>query len=192
MPEKHKKLLEINLKKADQYKFVLWNEEKIFTEIKNDFIEPFVLSAYKDRKYAFLSDAIKLFACYKYGGWAIDADVEIIKPFNTFENYNCISGFETAFGVYAFTAVWGSISKHKFMKTLLNKYYDVNNYYWLTTIPNTTWIGGDFIKQHGGILNNTYQYIENLDIHLFPANIFCGSSQDPETYAVHHFTGSWL
>lgn len=191
MPEKHKNIITTNKKVATQYEFVLWDEEKIFNKIKNDPIEPFIHRAYKDKKYAFLSDAIKLFALQKYGGWSIDADVEIVKPLDDFESYNCVSGFEST--DYAFVATLGSIPNHKFINLLLSKYYDENNYDWLVTIANTGWVGGDIVPNHGNILkNNTYQYSEELDVHVFPSYVFCGTKGYPDTYTVHHFTGSWL
>lgn len=197
MPEKHKNIIARGKEAAVGYEFVLWDENKIFNEIKDDPIEPFAKRAYEEKKYAFFSDSIKLFASKKYGGWAIDADIEVMKPLDKFENYNCVTGFESI--NYPFTATWGSIPNHKFINLIIQKYYDSEKnipttqyswYSWLTTRTNIAWIG-DVIYENGVVKNNEYQYLEKIDVHLFPSYVFCEPKSE-KSYTVHYFTGSWV
>lgn len=188
MPEKHKKLLNINKQVLNNYQFILWNENKIFSEIANTKLEKYVNYAYSNKKFAFLSDAIKLYALHKYGGWAIDADVEILKPLDTFEEYNWVSGNEST--NYPITATWGAIANHKFTNLLLEKYYDESNFHMLVTTPNTIWIT-DILLSYKAKQNNEYQYIKDLDVHIFPRDVFC-ASDNRSGYTEHHFTASWI
>lgn len=188
LPEKHSNLISNNKLVVPNYIFNLWDEEKIFTETKNTLLENYVNYAYKNKKFAFLSDAIKLYALHKYGGWSIDADVEILKPLDKFENYNWVSGNEST--NYPITATWGASSNHKFTNLLLEKYYNENNFHMLVTTPNTIWIT-DILLSYKAKQNNEYQYIKELDVHIFPKDVFC-ASDDKSGYTAHHFTASWI
>ena len=40
---------------------------------------PFTEQAYKEKKWAFVSDYVRCYALYKYGGLYLDTDVEVIR-----------------------------------------------------------------------------------------------------------------
>lgn len=58
------------------YKFMLWNEETFDIANSCDFVQ----EAYENKKYAFVSDYVRLWALKEYGGIYLDTDIEILKP----------------------------------------------------------------------------------------------------------------
>ncbi len=66
-----------------------WNEDN-FDISSNRYVK----EAYKSRKYAFVSDYVRLYALYKHGGIYLDTYVEVIKPLHSFLHHEAFSGFE--------------------------------------------------------------------------------------------------
>lgn len=64
-------------KKAKDYEFILWNE-KNFDFSNNEF----ATQAFNDKKYAFVSDYIRLSVLAQYGGVYLDTDMFAIDDFN--------------------------------------------------------------------------------------------------------------
>lgn len=175
----------------------MWRDDDIDKLIKNHYVENFVKRAISERKFAFASDAIKLIILEKFGGWALDSDVEIYNSFDCFSDMNWVSGFELYGGnsrkanyeYKPITAVWGSVVGHAFTKIILDKYneYDYN---FITTNPNTSWIS-QILFYHGVKNDNQKQYCKALDVMLFPSEVFCGPFIENKSYSHHHFTCSW-
>jgi len=73
-----------------EYKIILWNEEN------SPMNDPYMKTAYENKKWANLSNYTRLFALQKYGGWYFDTDVEVVSSpkFNKYKE-NCFLGIET-------------------------------------------------------------------------------------------------
>ena len=56
---------------------------------------PFVKQAFERRKYAFVSDYIRLYALYHFGGVYLDSDVMCYRRFDDWHNFNFFTGIET-------------------------------------------------------------------------------------------------
>lgn len=78
LPEVEKKCLKSWKDKLPDYKILFWNEEN-----SNLFECEYVQQAYDNKKYAFVSDYIRIKALYEYGGIYLDTDVEVLKSFNS-------------------------------------------------------------------------------------------------------------
>lgn len=175
------------------YKIIEWNENNF--DIK---MNSFVQQAYESKKFAFVTDYVRLFALYKYGGVYMDTDVEIIKNIDMFLINSAFSGFESEKQIP--TAIMGAKKGNKWIKVLLD-YYDNRDFILkdgsLDTTTNVTIIT-DITRNTFDIkLNNQYQVLENLT--LYPKDYFCPKSYKTgkititdNTYAIHHFSGSWL
>ena len=85
-PKLMKKCLKSWQNKMPDYEIRLWSEEtfNIPTSI------PYVKEAYNEKKYAFVSDYVRLYALYNYGGVYLDTDVEVIKDFSELLNTESI------------------------------------------------------------------------------------------------------
>ncbi|WP_414457740.1 glycosyltransferase family 32 protein, partial [Klebsiella pneumoniae] len=70
------------------YKIIEWNEDNY--DIKS---EPFIIKAYNEKKWAHVSDFVRLDVLYKYGGIYLDTDVEIVKVFDDLLSFDLFVGF---------------------------------------------------------------------------------------------------
>lgn len=162
------------------YEIVEWNETNF-----NIDSNIFTREAYSKKKWAFVSDYVRAYALYHFGGIYLDTDVEVRRNLDFFLQHDAFSGFETT--GFPFTAVWGAKKNHNWCKQIL-KYYD--NLTVFSEKTNTT-IVSDFLVEHYRI-NPQKNELQNLDdgICIYPSNYFCISIE--KNYAIHHFQGSWL
>lgn len=194
MSENEKKYIETWRKYCPDYEIKEWNEDN-FNIRQNLYCE----EAYKAKKWAFVSDYVRLKVLYEYGGIYMDIDVEVCKSFNNLLVYNACIGFES--DTKLSTAVIASSKKNKWIKDLLLYYDDIkfkksNNQYDLTT--NVEIITKITKELYDINLNNTLQIFEN-NIAIFPFEYFCAKDfidgkiyRTEKTYTIHHFNGSWL
>ena len=66
-------------KYCPDYEIIEWNEDNFDVNLN-----PYTKMCYTQKKYAFLSDYIRLLIVYRHGGIYLDTDVEIIKSFVKF------------------------------------------------------------------------------------------------------------
>ena len=57
-----------------EYEIIEWNEKNF-----NINSHPYVMNAYKEKKWAFVSDYIRMYAIYNQGGIYFDTDIEVKK-----------------------------------------------------------------------------------------------------------------
>lgn len=98
-----------------------WNEKNF--DIQQN---KFTYEAYMNRKWAFVSDYVRLWALYNYGGIYLDSDVELIKPLDEFLKYPAFGGFsgtEDVGGTWEIpSAVMGSCAYNLWIKEMLDYY----------------------------------------------------------------------
>lgn len=176
------------------YEIKCWDESS-FDINSNDYCK----QAYESRKWAFVSDYIRLKVLYEYGGVYMDTDVEVTKPLDEFLTQHAFSGFED--DEHIPTGIMASEKGNVWIKELLadydnRKFILPNGEFDLTTnvytITNITKRMYPELK-----LNNTYQ---NLGVVVFyPKDYFCPISYTTKelnmtnnTHTIHHFSGSWV
>jgi hypothetical protein len=183
MPEREKNLWERNKEVLEGFEINVIQDYKLVPE---EFMH-YIRYVESTRKWAFISDILKILALKKFGGWVSDADVEFFKK-PTFTG-EWVSGFENWHGqVLANTAVWGAPPAHPFTDRLLQTYRQEPSE--IIKTPNTKWIS-DLLISEGAVLNNQEQYIKSVDVRLYPHEVFCGPKSE-KSVSVHHFNGSWL
>jgi len=178
-------------KYCPDYQIIQWNEKNF--DINSSL---YTAQAYKAKKFAFVSDYVRLWALYYYGGIYVDTDLEIIKNIDEFLYYDFFSGFES--NTHVPTAIMGAKKSHHLIEELLNDYdkdsFIKNNKFDLT--PNTQRITNYLIKKYNLIINNKNQVLGG-DIYLFSNDYFSpkditGIHLTDNSYTIHHFSGSWL
>ncbi|WP_028611942.1 glycosyltransferase [Paenibacillus harenae] len=175
------------------YQWIEWNEDNFDLSANR-----YVKEAYEAKKYAFVSDYVRLHALYHYGGVYLDTDVEVIKPLDPFLKHEAFSGFEDE--TYLQSGTMGAAKGHPWMKELLEN-YDSRSFrrgegdYDLTT--NTTVIT-ELCGKHGLKLNGEYQVLSN-GVTFYPRTYFSpydyingGNYINEDSYTIHHFAKSWL
>lgn len=109
--EKIKKCIDSWHKYLPDYEFMLWNEQTFNIEQSCDFVK----EAYAKKKWAFVSDYVRVWALNKYGGYYLDTDVEVLMPLDSFSNKKIVLGVDETGHLTAFMAsenhqpLWGKI-----------------------------------------------------------------------------------
>lgn len=192
LPELAKKCIESWKKNLPDYEIKEWNESNFDLNCNK-----YVKEAYENRKYAFITDYVRLYVLYNYGGVYMDTDVEVLKPLDKFLTHSAFSGFENNNAIP--TGIMASTKGNKWIELLLKDYENISfvrkdGSLDLTTnvirITNTT-------KDNYNIeLNNTFQDLG--DVVFYPHDYFCPKDWNTgkinltdNTYTIHHFNGSW-
>ncbi len=166
------------------YKIIEWNENNFDIE-KNAFVK----AAYEQKKWAFVSDYVRMDAIYRYGGIYLDTDVLVLDNLESFLDHRAFVGFETP--TKPFTAVFGAEPKHPLMQDMLT-YYDKTEFEYDKNNPlekvNTTIVGDLLIEKYGLDVNNEMQKIRE-EIQVYPDYILCNPSL--HSSAIHIFTSTW-
>lgn len=193
MPELALKCIASWKKYLPEYEIKEWNEDNFDLNMY-----PYVREAYDNRKFAFVTDVVRLYALYHEGGIYMDTDVEVLKPLDAFLDCPAFSGFED--DVHVPTGIMASEKGGKWAEENL-AYYDgrhfVNEQGELDLTTNVTTIT-NYMLPYGLKQNNTLQQFPGL-ITFYPKDYFCPKSYEDgkiyltdNTYTIHHFAGSWL
>ena len=173
------------------YELRLWNEDTFDVNSV-----PYVKEAYEARKFAFVTDYVRLYAIYYFGGIYVDTDVEMLKKLDNLLHLPAFSGFESDKDIP--TGIMASERHGLWAKEQL-RYYDGRHFKkksgGLDITTNVEIISG-LMAANGFKLDNTYQVYKEY-MHIFPSDFFCPKSRSgkiyltPNTYCIHHFAGSW-
>lgn len=174
------------------YEIVLWDETNSPVN-DNDYVK----QAYKMKKWAFVSDYVRLKVISKYGGIYLDTDVELLETLDGFTDQTGFMGFESQERVA--TCVIGCVPEHPFFSWAA-KQYDKRSFYLADggydSTTNTAWLT-DVLIQRGLRQNGMMQNISNITI--YPPDVFCPLDLQTgklhltdRSVAIHHFAGSWM
>ena len=154
--------------------------------------------AYDAKKYAFVSDYLRVYILYHYGGVYMDTDVQVFKPIDRFLNHGAFTCFENKEHIP--TALMSSAKGNLWMKALLDYYddksfIDENGNMDLTT--NVTAITN--VSLGMGFVPNGEKQVFSDDVHIYTKDYFCpidtrNKANDvftENTYAAHLYNGSW-
>lgn len=192
LPPEARKCIESWKKYLPDYEIKEWNEQTF--DINSNL---YVKEAYENKKYAFVTDYVRLFALASVGGIYMDTDVEVLKSYDPFLHHVAFSGFEN--NNFVSTGMMASEKGGRWITELLEEYKDrrfikEDGSFDITT--NTVTITNYMIK-HGLVLNNTYQDFPDL-VTIYPSDFFCPKDYYTEkirktknTHAIHHFSRSW-
>lgn len=195
MPELALKCIKSWKKFCPDYEIKEWNEDNF--NIKK--APAYVREAYKARKFAFVTDYVRLYAIYNEGGIYMDTDVEVIKPLERFLSHNAFSGFEDNNSVQ--TGIMAAEKGSTWAKDLLDYYHHDDRHFILkdgtTDMTTNVQIITAYMIKKGLVPNNSFQNFPEL-ITFYPHDWFCPKSWatgeinlTKNTHTIHHFAGSW-
>ena len=177
----------------NDYEIIEWNEENFDINCNK-----FIKEAYERGMYAFVSDYVRVFVLYNYGGIYLDTDVEVFKSFDDLLVNDSFWGFEEKNFIATSTigAKKGNILIKEFLDLYTNRVFIKENGE-IDTLTNVAIIS-TILKDKGLKLNGEYQKIEYIGT-FYPQEYFspydyinCYSKQNNKTYAIHYFYKSWL
>lgn len=185
--ERVKHCIESWRKYLPDYEIKEWNEDNFDVLGYNDFCK----EAYENKKWAFASDVVRLYALYKEGGIYMDTDVEVYKPLDEFLNKEGFTGFECVH--YPATATMGCEKGNPVIKMMLDYYncIDFKMYEdWRDYIKNeetSTCIYSNILSMLGIDRDKDMeQHIKHFSV--YPASYFFTKD---EGWTYHSFNGSW-
>ena len=104
------------------YKVIEWNDEA-FLKLSNKYAR----QAYENRKWAFVSDYLRLYALKEYGGFYFDSDLEITADISQFRNLDFVSGYELyKEKAFPITALMGAVAGQRIISDLYEFYEDAS------------------------------------------------------------------
>lgn len=192
-PDLAKKCIESWKKYCPDYEMREWNEESF--DISSAPI--YVQEAFQEKKWAFITDYVRLWAMYQFGGIYMDTDVEVVKPLDPFLQHKGFTGFED--DSHMGTGIMASEQGLPLMATLLS-YYDNRRFIRedgsLDMTTNTVSITNT-LKQMGFEPNGKMQSYEGFAI--YPRDYFCPLDdatgkmhKSDNTATIHWFNKSWV
>lgn len=169
-------------KHLEGYEVIEWNENNFDIDS-----HPFVKAAYKAKKWAYVSDYIRAYVIYKYGGIYLDTDILVLDNFDRFLNNRAFVGFENP--QYPFTAVFGAEPGHPLVKDMIEYYDRLDEYKFDFEKNNTISVSDLLIKKYHCKVGNKFQILDE-DIAVYPDTVLCNPSEN--SMSIHVFTGTWL
>ena len=181
----------------------------------------YLRQAYEARKFAFVSDYVRLWALEKYGGLYMDVDFMVYRPFDELmDKYAAFAGYEGSKRNPVMQGVIASEPHGAWVRDMLSTYETrsfIKEDGTLDITPNTSFFT-DRLEKQGFVADGVEKnfYIRNLEsstldsahldsanlaetfmLHVFPVEYFCPvlttgeNVRTEETYCEHMGESSW-
>lgn len=189
------------------WQYMLWNEDNF--DIAS--APAYVQEAYAARKFAFVSDYVRLWALEQYGGLYLDTDVEVFKSFDDLmDKYSAFAGFEGSKHLPVGTCVLASVAHGEWVSEMLAAYLDRHFFKQLDTghqTPDTKHQTPEYdmttnvefmtdIMRRKGFKQDGLEQ-DYKDLHVLPVDYFSPRHTTGEyiktenTYSEHKVMSSW-
>lgn len=177
----------------NDYEIIEWNEDN-FNINSNQYVK----EAYENKRYAFVSDYVRVYALYNYGGIYLDTDTEVFKKLDEFLDEESFWGFEEK--NYIATSTIGAKQYSKLIKIFLDFYKDKSFNKTTQNVKTSTnvQIVTNIFKEFGFEMNGKKQTIDNIAT-IYPQEYFSPydyinyyDKKTDKTYTKHHFYKSWI
>lgn len=189
LPEKAKRCIESWKRFCPDYEIIEWNEDNT-----NLCLNSYTKWCYDNKKFAFLSDYIRLIVIEKYGGIYFDTDVEVIRAFDDLLVYKAFFGFET--NEFVNTGVgFGAEAHNSIVKQMLREYEPLlDGQHGVIGCPH---LNTDALLKFGLKQNGKLQKLD--DAIVFPVAYFNPYdaptgylNKSTKTYSIHWYAASWM
>ena len=192
-PELAKKCIASWKKSCPDFEICEWNEDNC------DYLSiPFMAEAYAAKKYAFVSDVMRLIVLEQYGGVYFDTDVEVVRDISPLLDDEGFIGFENDQFVNS-GQVMAAKAHHPVIQAMIEEYKKLRftNADGTTTPVGCPRLNTDVMERFGLIRNGREQVVAG--IHVYSADYFnpmdstTGKLTKTEnTYSIHWYSMSWL
>ena len=192
MPKLAKKCIKSWKKYCPDYEIKEWNEDNFDLDMY-----PYAREAYNNRKFAFVTDIVRLYALFHEGGIYMDTDVEVLKPYDDLLDLSGFTGYEGSKYLPPVTGTMASEAGGEWVKEQLAAYEGAH-----FLLPDgsldmkTNTVRISEIMKAGGFKQDGKKQVYK-GMHIFPVQYFCPRQTTGEylltadTYCDHHFLGSW-
>ena len=159
----------------------------------------YVVEAYSKKKWAFVSDYIRLKVLYDHGGIYLDTDMELLRNIDTFLEFR---GFFCAESHYSIsTAIIAAEPHAPWIKELLDEYekeHFINRDGSLNELTNTKRVQRYLqIKYNYSWKKGQQELLPGLVVfpaeYFSPLNCYTGVlNMTNNTFAIHHYNNTWM
>lgn len=180
-------------KHLPEYQFMEWNEGN-YDVHSNQYTH----EAHSQKKWAFVSDYVRLVVLHQHGGIYLDVDVEVTQSLDKLLTCRAFTGFEAPNRVS--TGIIGAEKNHPWVEQLLSSYAErkfIRDGGAMDMTTNVTVVTASALEK-GLRLDGSFQVLEE-GVHFYPTDWFCPINYEtgkmertPNTHCIHHFAGSWL
>lgn len=179
-------------RKCPEYKFMLWNEDNFDIHCCR-----YVEQAASAEKWSFVSDYVRLFAVYNYGGIYLDTDVELLKGLDDLLGYEAFIGFENCEFVNDGQG-FGAVFHNPIVLEMMEMYRDMEFIFadGSLNLKESPRCRTEVLLKHGLIQNGERQTVAGFEV--FPVDYMCPIDYmtgrvkiTSNTYSIHHYRGSW-
>ena len=189
LPEKAKKCIASWKKYCPDFEIIEWNEDNI-----DVYQNQYTTYTYDNKRFAFLSDYLRLLIVYKEGGIYFDVDVEVVRPIDELLENQVFLGFETK--DYINTGLgFGAEAGNAIVEAMIKEYDSL-----LDGTKGTIGcpiLNTQALTKLGMVPNGEKQKVENAVI--YPIECF-NPYDDPtgrlyktkQTYSIHWYAKSWM
>lgn len=187
------------------YQLMKWDDEAI-----RSIDSIFIREALEEKKWAFASDVVRLYALYKYGGIYLDTDVMVYRSFDPLLNNRAFIGRENSIHqiahtmeVYLTTCCFGAEKGNPFIKRCLNYYADRH---FITshdkTLPPALRLDMNLnsriftvlakeIGFNSSVLADYVQRCQNDVLTIYPQRFFDATRETADMFTKHMALGTW-
>ena len=176
------------------WEYRLWNEDNFDVSTAPQYVQ----EAYAAKKYAFVSDYVRLWALEQEGGLYMDVDFEVYKPFDDLmEKYDAFAGYEGSKRNPVMMGVIAAKAHHSWIQGMMQTYENrqflkVDGS--LDMTPNTGYFLS-WMQERGFIADGVEK--DWMGVHILPVECFCPGLTTGEnlrcerTYCEHKGLHSW-
>lgn len=194
MPKLAHKCIKSWKKYCPDYEIIEWNEDNY--DLSSAPL--YVRQAYEAKKWAFVTDYVRLHVVYEHGGIYLDTDVELVKRLEPLLCHQAYFGFED--GMHIATGLgFGAIKGAPILQELMDDYQDIpfiksEGSYDLRPCPRRN---TEAFLRHGLRQDNSKQVLDGKililpSVYLCPISYFTGErKRSLKTVSIHWFSASW-
>lgn len=191
-PELAKKCIASWKKFCPDYEIIEWNEDNFDLDCHG-----YTRFCYDNRKWAFLSDFVRLAVVCEHGGFYFDTDVELLKKPDALLQYDAFYGFEDDAHLNTGQG-FGAAPQHPTIRAMLQQYLDLTadqqgNYPAVSCPPMNT----QALLPLGLVLGGTEQQVAGARIlpadYMNPFDDATGRlNKTANTISIHWYSKTWL
>ncbi len=211
LPELEQHCLESWKRYMPEWQFMRWDESNFDIAAA----PLYVRQAYEARKFAFVSDYVRLWALEQFGGLYMNVDFEVYRPFDDLmDKYPVFAGYESSKRKPVMQGVLASEPHGVWVRDMLSTYESrvfIKPDGSLDLTPNTSYftdrlesqgfvadgVEKDFFVEEASTAKRSSLNSKRFYLHVFPVHYFCPglttgeNVRNDETYCEHKGESSW-
>ena len=178
------------------WEYHLWTEDNFDITTAPQYVQ----EAYAVKKYAFVSDYVRLWALEHEGGVYLDTDVEVLRSFDPLLSNTAFIGLEESLALLPGTCVMGCVAHCQWVKDMIATYETatfLREDGSLDMTTNVQRLGAKMVD--GGLQHKReIQYLPHWGLRVYTHDYFSPITstrvmrKSKNTYCIHRFAGSWM